>query len=372
MTTNTHNKEILISFDDTGSMHAIRARVRRNVSELLTRLFAADPDVRVGLVAHGDYVDDEPHRARSGYYLYKHHDLSNDARSLSNFVKEVGPTGGEGPFAAYEYVLNKARNFNWTEGKSKAVVLIGDEPPHDIHWSKGKKLDWRNEAGILAKMGVQVFTVQALNKGYATSFYSELATMTKGYHLTLDQFDSISEILEAIAYKQISNDALTSFEERLLANGRMNRNLDRVFGTLSGRTPSVQSKFSQRFGTVADLDTVDPSRFQAMVLDRDASIQAFVNENHLKFEKGKGFYELTKSETIQPYKEIVLHDKQTGDMFTGRKARDIIGLDQDLEVSFTSTRKSWAHKYRVFVQSTSYNRKLIKDTHFLYEVDKNA
>lgn len=372
------NREIVISFDDTGSMHTIRARVRRHVNDLTRRLFSTDPSIRLGIVAHGDYCDDlDSNRRAHGFYLMKSCPLTNDPVVISRFINEVGPTGGCGPYAAYEYVLNKMRTFNWTAGISKAIVLIGDEPPHDTSWPEmrslvGHTIDWRNEATILRDAGIKVFAVQALRKGYATPFYRDLAQMTNGFYLELDQFDSIVEIIEAIAMKQVSDDHLISFEERLLQQGRMNRNLDSVIGTLSGRTPAVQSKFVQKWGAGASLDAVVPGRFQSMLVYNDTVIKGFVEENALKFEKGKGFYELTKSETIQPYKEIVLEDKNTGDMFTGRKARDLIGLAQDQEVSFTSTRKSWSNQYRVFVQSTSYNRKLVAGTRFLYEVDQNA
>lgn len=367
----TTNKEILISFDDTGSMHTIRTRVRRNVAEFLGRVFKTDPSVRIGIAAHGDYCDEfEISRTSRGWYLFKSHPLSNDVKSLSEFVRNTGETGGEGPFAAYEYVLHQARQFNWTDGHSKTLVMIGDEPPHDKFFRKGRELVWQNEAAFLQKMGVTIVTVQALNKGYATHFYRELAEMTGGYHLSLDQFDSIVEILEAIAYKQISPEALQSFEDTLFAGNRMNRNLDAVFGKLHNR-PANESRFVKQYGERADLDAVEPSRFQSMRVDHDVTIQSFVNENSLRYEKGKGFYELVKSETIQKYKEIVLEDKQTGDMFTGRRARDLIGLDQDDDVTFTSTRKPWSDKYRVFVQSTSYTRKLPNGTKFLYEINKN-
>ncbi len=373
MKTQTTNKEIFISFDDTGSMHTIRSRVRRNVQEILNRVFVTDPTVRIGIVAHGDYCDGhEIPRLERGYYLMKSHELSNDIRSLANFIKETGPTGGEGPYAAYEYVLNQARTFNWTDGHSKTIIMIGDEPPHLADWHKGYNLDWKNEAAFLKKMGISVVTVQALNKSYSTPFYQELAAMTGGYHLRLDQFDSISEILEAIAYKKISDEALTAFEEKLFNTNRMNRNLDAVFGTLNGRAPTSASKFSQKFsGTILQgLTPVDPTRFQAMIVDADVRIQDFVNASNLKYKKGMGFYELTKSETIQDYKEIVLQDRNTGDMFTGREARNIVGLPQSGETSFTPVRKSWANQYRVFVQSTSFTRKLIGGTMFMYEIDK--
>ena len=84
------------------------------------------------------------------------------------------------------------------------------------------------------------------------------------------------------------------------------------------------------------------------------------------FQKGKGFYEFTKSELIQEYKEVVLRDKATGDMFSGEKARQMIGLGMGERAR---VKPAYLDQFDVFVQSTSYNRKLIGGTRFLYEVD---
>ena len=78
----------------------------------------------------------------------------------------------------------------------------------------------------------------------------------------------------------------------------------------------------------------------------------------------RGFYEFTKPETISHKKEVVLIDKVTGDMFTGREACDMIGAGGAGKIKPASL-----DKYRVFVQSTSYNRVLVANTGFLYEVD---
>jgi hypothetical protein len=40
---------------------------------------------------------------------------------------------------------------------------------------------------------------------------------------------------------------------------------------------------------------------------------------------GRGFYEFTKPETVQKYKEIILMDKN-GDMFEGDYARELLNL----------------------------------------------
>jgi hypothetical protein len=87
----------------------------------------------------------------------------------------------------------------------------------------------------------------------------------------------------------------------------------------------------------------------------------------LTFKKGKGFYEFTKATDIQAYKEVVLMDKATGDMFTGDKAREIMGIP--VGESARCRPDLYGNKYRAFIQSTSMNRKLIGGTKFLYEVD---
>jgi hypothetical protein len=88
--------------------------------------------------------------------------------------------------------------------------------------------------------------------------------------------------------------------------------------------------------------------------------------NGLIFKVGRGFYEFTKTETIQAKKEIILMDRVTGDLFEGSAAREILGLPMDVAIRI---KPSNLEKYVVFVQSTSANRKLIGNTQFLYEVE---
>ena len=57
--------------------------------------------------------------------------------------------------------------------------------------------------------------------------------------------------------------------------------------------------------------------------------------------------------------------KVSGDMFTGNEACRLIGAGDPKK----KIKPSSLDKYRVFVQSTSYNRVLMPDTGFLYEVD---
>jgi len=237
-------------------------------------------------------------------------------------------------------------------------VLIGDDVPHPPAQTPDK-IDWRAESDKLKEKGITVYSVQCLNRGYATSFYKELAERTGGYHLSLDQFSYITDLFLAVCYKQVSDVKLQAYEEEVAKEGRMNRGMRKIFNTILKREATAEM-------ASADLRAVPPGRFQILDIDKDVPIKNFVQENGLNFKVGRGFYEFTKTETIQGHKEIVLMDRSTGDLFEGESARDLLGLPMGETLRI---RPANLEKYVVFVQSTSANRKLMKKTRFLYEVE---
>lgn len=348
--------DVVISFDTTGSMYPCLTQVRRRINEMIDQLFRKIPDLRVGIIAHGDYCD-----AYSTYVTRKLA-LTNDRDQLFAFVANVPPTGGGDAPECYELVLHETRQFIWGSGV-KTLILIGDDIPHGPSYpSNTKHLDWRNEIELLLKMGVNVYGVQALNRPYATPFYQEIARVTGGFHLRLDQFANVIDLVMAICYRQSNPEALSGFEEEVIGRGRMNRSLDDVFRTLTGRTTP-----SALYTASSNLEAVPEGRFQIMEVDYDQLIREFVQTNGLVFQPGRGFYQLTKTETIQDHKEVVLREDRTGDLYTGSRARQLLGLP---EHGSQRTKPIVPDGYTAFIQSTSYNRKLIGGTEFLYEVDR--
>ncbi len=333
-------------------MYPCLTQVRRNVEQLIRRQFAEIPGIRIGIIAHGDYCD--------GPRMISKHELSTDLRSLTRFVERVESTSGGDAPEAYEAVLHEARGFNWTSGESKALVMIGDEVPHSATEAQNRhRLDWRNEARALNDLGVRIYGVQCLNRRHATSFYSTIASVSGGYHLQLDQFNNINELLLAVAYRQAGEEDLQRYETEIQGSGRMNRNLDAIFARLRGRAVATSMAST-------DLRAVPPGRFQVLTVDRDMAIKAFCEAQGVAFGKGRGFYELTKPETVQGTKEIVLMNRRTGDLFTGPRAREMLSLplhDEDVRL-----RPAHLDEYAVFIQSTSVNRKLVGSTRLLYEV----
>jgi hypothetical protein len=346
--------DVCITFDTTGSMYPCLTQVRRKVEETARRLFRDIPNLRLAVIAHGDYCD------AGSTYVTKKFDFSSDIEAISRFIKTVGATGGGDAPECYELVLHEARSLKWQAGNLKALVLIGDDVPHEvIYHLNTKKINWRNELDLLLEAGIRVYGVHAMPgiRTHSKRFYEEIARKTKGYYLTLDQFAAITDILLAVCYQQGGGAKLEEFQQEVQRGKRMSRNMASVFRTLGCTSVEV----ADRDG----LEAVPPGRFQVMDIDSNQSIKDFVEAQGLTFKKGRGFYEFMKTETIQETKEVVLMDKATGDMYSGDTARDMIGLPAGTRGRLKPTTLD---QYAVFVQSTSYNRKLIGGTRFLYEV----
>lgn len=341
--------EIYFSFDTTGSMYPCLNEVRREINKIAAELFAEIPNLKIGVIAHGDYCDKH-------IYVTKKLDLTSDINALTYFVNNVERTGGGDAPECYELVLREAQSFNWSDDARKLLVVIGDDVPHPAAHNP-QRIDWRVEARKLTEMGVLVHGVQCLNRSHAKSFYAELSRMTGGIHIPLSQFADSVETFKAIAYQQASPDAFNKYEARLVAENKVTRTLDAVFGALSRRDPTTG-----RFRKVEK--SVDMGRFQMVNVDGDQPIKDLVESIGAEFERGRGYYEFTKRETIQSYKEIILMNNETGDMFEGAAAREILGLPADSNINI---RPEFGKQYTVFVQSTSNNRKLIGGTRFLYE-----
>jgi hypothetical protein len=141
----------------------------------------------------------------------------------------------------------------------------------------------------------------------------------------------------------------------------------------SSSSPSSSSRVRTRVagassGSESDLRPCMPTRFQVLTVDNEMGIKEFCDSMGVRFQKGRGFYEFIKVEVIQPSKEIVLMDKENGNLYEGDVARTIAGISEEK----ARLKPSALEKYRVFIQSTSANRKLLAGQKFLYEVEETS
>jgi len=379
--------DIVFSFDTTGSMSPCIAEVRRNVASIIKKLFIEIRGLRVSIISHGDYCDKEN--------MISVLDFTNCQDDIIHFITMAKTTSGGDYPECYELVLQTVKSLSWRpEAKMKSIVMIGDAPPHDKHSNPGK-IDWREETEALANRNIQIFSVQCLNAGNreAYAFYSEMARVTNGYHVFLDQFSYIKDMIQAICFRQYNIDYLHQFEEEVQNDtGGMSQTLRLMFDTLLGKKSREEveremnpDRFHERYHrpvrtvshhTEAAAPSLDreselrpchPSKFQVFTVDEECVITDFCSKMGITFSKGKGFYEFIKNEIIQPQKEIILMDKSTGELYEGDVARSIAGITKN--EARNRIKPGDLPKYRVFIQSTSTQRKLVKNQGFLYEVD---
>ena len=110
------------------------------------------------------------------------------------------------------------------------------------------------------------------------------------------------------------------------------------------------------------LKPLQRNAYDIIPVHQDSPIREYVYSRGLDYHIGKGFYQLTKTESIQPQKQIAIREKSTGEVYWGDEARDLLGLPRNMEVR---VKPNINPEYDIFVQSTSVNRKLIRDTDLL-------
>lgn len=190
---------MVIAFDTTGSMAIYIDAVKEHVKELIPKLFKQNSDLRIGIVAFGDYCD-MPSKDVFGW-AYQVCELTNDENKLIEFITNAKYTSGGDGDEFYELVIKKiVEETNWREGSTKAVLLIADAEPHKVGYSYrdrvvDNQIDWREEAKKAAKKEIK-FDTLTINE---TEWYKELSSITNGVSAPFSTSSKTSQLIETAA-----------------------------------------------------------------------------------------------------------------------------------------------------------------------------
>lgn len=163
----------------------------------------------------------------------------------------------------------------------------------------------------------------------------------------------------------------TSSEQGIEEVGRLIR--DTTDAYMKARTTGVRGTRSL-FSTGADavnkatvaaarLDPMKTGSYFLVPVPKDAVIKEFVESTGNPYKIGRSYYQLMKTETIQGNKALAVEEIKTAKVFIGDGVRTMIGLS-DMTVR---VRPNHNPEYRIYVQSTSVNRKLIAGTRVLIQ-----
>lgn len=208
--------EVVFSFDTTGSMSAAIANVRKHMEKTVEEMFQLIPDLRVGLISHGDYCD--------GKNCYNLLPLTNDKSAVYKFIRTTPNTGGGDAPECYELVMSLAKSMGWSKKEGgKILVMIGDAGPHEPHYPQNKdKLNWRTELSELKAAGINVYPLQCLYREYDASvngFWSTIAETCGTPLLKLQDFSNAASAITGVAAASSGTAAFRGYTKKLAATG---------------------------------------------------------------------------------------------------------------------------------------------------------
>lgn len=106
-------------------------------------------------------------------------------------------------------------------------------------------------------------------------------------------------------------------------------------------------------------------QFKTLSVEKEGDISSFVESKGIPYHRGMAYYELSKAETVQPSKQILLRRKGFKKVYAGDEARKILNMPTNLTVKVAPAN---LQDWKMFIQSTSTNRKLVRGTEVLVKV----
>lgn len=250
--------DMVIAFDTTGSMAAYIEDVRHQVSEMIPRIFKDNEDLRLGIVAFGDYCDME-NRDTFGD-AYQCIPLTDNENEIIKFVKESKDTyGGDGD-EFYELVLKKIIDESpWREDSSKAILLIADADPHELGYTYqdyvvGNQIDWRREAKKAVNKKIKIDTVSICGRPW----YKELSEMTNGISVPFKSSGKTGTMIETAT---TARSAMAFAESACKSHDEA----DRTY--CEARVSGLRRKLSQIFSECEDEELRDVCDSYSQIID---------------------------------------------------------------------------------------------------------
>jgi len=193
--------DIVIAFDTTGSMASYIEAVKKHVESLIPDLFAKTTNLKIKIVAFGDYCDMVSERVFGK--AYQESSLTDNVNILQKFVKNAINTSGGDSEEFYELVIKKiTEETQWRKESNRSILLIADDSPHSVGYNyrqivRKAQIDWRVEAQKAKNLNIKIDTLM-INDYHP--WYKELSEITGGVNLKFQSSAKTATLLEGYAY----------------------------------------------------------------------------------------------------------------------------------------------------------------------------
>ena len=224
--------DLVILCDSTGSMGAIFPEIRRALTDLVLEVRRTVKRPRIGLVCYKDHGDE----GEQDSYLTLEHPLSSNFVSVVDFLagSAVAPGTGGGGAEALECALHSAQEFAWRGNAHKAIIVIGDSPPHgclDSFACCSNHNDYRDEVEGFRRRGIHLYTVLVGDMLEARRVYEWMAAETNGAYIRLQRPEDLTPLFTSITHRECGN--LGRYSRSLKNHGRMTDRYKQILTVLT-------------------------------------------------------------------------------------------------------------------------------------------
>lgn len=211
--------EIVFMFDTTGSMDVYLSEVQMHVQLILREIRKRVPDARIAIIVYKDH--------EQGPYVTLTHPFSDQEDELISFLRssQIAPGAGGGGAEAVECALFEANQLDWSAGtKGKAIILIGDKPPHGVmdtfdECASGR--DYRVETNHLIDKHVKIYSVLCNNVEETRSTFQWFADKTGGKFVTLEEIHDLVDLIVAVSIRESNPLLLQAYTDELRQKGTL-------------------------------------------------------------------------------------------------------------------------------------------------------
>lgn len=330
--------DVIFVLDRSGSMNGLMGQARKNLGQQIATLRDAigpSDEYRVTVICFDDKVTKTLSKA-------------DVAGLLSTDQYYLGANGMTAMNDAIREAIGSTRNDERGQAFLISIVTDGGENASSTNAPRLK-----SEIEALIATGRYTFAYAGPDHRMSTQYAASIGIPT-GNVTAWEQ-----SVRGTMDLGIRTNSALQSYASRRLTGA--------MSSTSFYAQPVVSNPqdFAGKLGS--QMAKLSASAFKVeRVMDHDPLVIAKFAEAKLGgFHKGKIYYQLTSSEKVQDYKDIVIQDTATGAFYAGRDtAAKLLGIP-----NFSGTvriRPGQLGEFKVFVQSTSVNRKLVPGTAVVY------
>ncbi|MEO1286142.1 MAG: VWA domain-containing protein [Chloroflexota bacterium] len=194
--------DLIFVIDTTSSMRDDIDEVKANALAIIDDVAASRSNWQIGVVTYRD-VPRAPFGEPSDYQVSTELGFSTDRSEITSAINRITVGGGNNFRESVYAGLMQAIEFPWRNGAKKAIILMGDAPPHDPEPDTGFTMD----DVLLAAFNVDpanIYPLLIANDSATRTAFQQMADGSSGRLFNAataeDVVDTILDTVIAIAY----------------------------------------------------------------------------------------------------------------------------------------------------------------------------